>query len=835
MRYYGGQPMAHTATTDDGATTTIDYDGLARINRVTSPVPASGAAVTDMLKYDSLGRIVKRIDSETGTRTYSYGPHGVLDYEIDPMGQKIVFGWDVLHRQTSQQTYALVDGEFAPESLVTVTYDVGFGSNLKGQAATASVTRTLPFEVDAISYGFGYDAWGRQASQAVAIGGKDFPFDLTYDPMGRPLNRTYPSVNGARPQATYNFWESYGGLSTVGYTSDSAVSPITYMTFSDYNARGQAGAATYANGVNERWNYFNNGLLMSHEVTEASNTQLINERAGWNQSNQLSTVLDCNHSTQLPCPAGSGGSDTDLGASYTYELLRLHTMQDADGTQTYCYDNAGNLVQSDGVVFTYDGNQVIGGTDATTPNQCDSDGQGAVFSAQYDTSGHLYDRTIQDTNLRVTTGVEGWLLQTELADKTFQRFTYDYTGQRVAKTVYGPDGTTIDHVVIYPAPDFEITLTNGGVAQYTLYLMGPGGRQVAYTEPLAGTEVDQLAQALGVTLNPATPPVPASTRVFHLDQVGSTQAVTDADGAKYAMVSYDAWGQPTISPAANATFRPLYGGYEFTEETGLYYANARYLDTFSGRFVSADTQVAAGPLVPDAFNDYAYALNNPVLYADPSGHFPIVKVALGVLVGVGLAASGVDVLVLGDMAGEAFGVIGGGLDEGLGGVVDDGSFLEARPVPDESMPLRSPDGPSETPLSRTEKAKKHGANLLETMVQSELVNTAKYSYTHKDGSWNWKSFGYSSGVAALGGLAGYDAGVLADIGAGTGATKDKRFVSSLIRGPIQGAVIADMGRELNHSVLNQSSNRSWVITTGVGGAVGFVFSPLVFGFKGAIE
>jgi hypothetical protein len=51
----------------------------------------------------------------------------------------------------------------------------------------------------------------------------------------------------------------------------------------------------------------------------------------------------------------------------------------------------------------------------------------------------------------------------------------------------------------------------------------------------------------------------------------------------------------------------------------LYFYNARYYDPALGRFVQADTVVPA-PGNPQALNRYAYALNNPLRYTDPTGH-----------------------------------------------------------------------------------------------------------------------------------------------------------------------------------------------------------------------
>jgi len=59
------------------------------------------------------------------------------------------------------------------------------------------------------------------------------------------------------------------------------------------------------------------------------------------------------------------------------------------------------------------------------------------------------------------------------------------------------------------------------------------------------------------------------------------------------------------------------------------YYGARYYDYILGRFISADT-IVPGAMNPQALNRYSYVLNNPLKYTDPTGHFAI----LGVLIGV---------------------------------------------------------------------------------------------------------------------------------------------------------------------------------------------------------
>ena len=61
-------------------------------------------------------------------------------------------------------------------------------------------------------------------------------------------------------------------------------------------------------------------------------------------------------------------------------------------------------------------------------------------------------------------------------------------------------------------------------------------------------------------------------------------------------------------------------GQRLDAETGLYYFNARYYDAAIGRFIQPDSYVQS-PGNPQMLNRYSYALNNPVQFNDPSGHF----------------------------------------------------------------------------------------------------------------------------------------------------------------------------------------------------------------------
>lgn len=61
-------------------------------------------------------------------------------------------------------------------------------------------------------------------------------------------------------------------------------------------------------------------------------------------------------------------------------------------------------------------------------------------------------------------------------------------------------------------------------------------------------------------------------------------------------------------------------GKERDAETGMDYFGARYFSGAQGRFTSPDPLLSSGrPDNPQSWNRYAYVLNNPLRYTDPSG------------------------------------------------------------------------------------------------------------------------------------------------------------------------------------------------------------------------
>ena len=63
-------------------------------------------------------------------------------------------------------------------------------------------------------------------------------------------------------------------------------------------------------------------------------------------------------------------------------------------------------------------------------------------------------------------------------------------------------------------------------------------------------------------------------------------------------------------------------GKERDAETGLDYFGARYMSSAQGNFASPDLPANYLVSLPQSWNKYSYALNNPLAIVDPDGQFP---------------------------------------------------------------------------------------------------------------------------------------------------------------------------------------------------------------------
>jgi len=118
---------------------------------------------------------------------------------------------------------------------------------------------------------------------------------------------------------------------------------------------------------------------------------------------------------------------------------------------------------------------------------------------------------------------------------------------------------------------------------------------------------------LVASITAGTPP---TTVYFHSDHL-STRLITNSTGAAIGQQAHYPFGESWYAQnSANGEF--VLTTYQRDGETGLDYALARYYDSGTARFCSADP-VGGRPGDPQSWNRYVYVRNDPNDLTDPQG------------------------------------------------------------------------------------------------------------------------------------------------------------------------------------------------------------------------
>ncbi len=357
--------------------------------------------------------------------------------------------------------------------------------------------------------------------------------------------------------------------------------------------------------------------------------------------------------------ATSAGVNTDRLSSYNY----------GDDTYYYTYDSMNNISSiSDGTTYTYDdlgrlaqSTSTIMGTRAYT----------------YDNNGNILTRTAGGTtySYSYTSGTD------RLASYNGELCSYDAIGN---PTTYRGKSLTWSHGRQLDKFDTVYFRYNG---------MGQRIKKdtLEFTYDASGNLVQQSNGMKFIYDHTGVVGMEYVNRtyIYRKNPLGDIIAILDESGTVVVEYSYDAWGNYTVVYEKYSGFgntNPFkYRGYYHDKETGLYYLQSRYYDPETGRFINCDSVDYLDPESINGLNLYAYCLNNPIMYCDPTGHDS--KWLGWLLTGVVLAGLAVlTVLTLGAAApitGAAATIVVGatvGASIGFGAsVISQGGFDSANP------------------------------------------------------------------------------------------------------------------------------------------------------------
>jgi RHS repeat-associated protein len=317
----------------------------------------------------------------------------------------------------------------------------------------------------------------------------------------------------------------------------------------------------------------------------------------------------------------------NYGENFCYDKLNRVTSSAGCSATQFSYSDDGNLTSKGGTTGNI--GTITYGTTARTNNA----GPHAVASANgktyfYDANGNVTSTTGGSTssvdympfNLpRSITGSNANI--SGLTSASVLTYNYDADHTRVSEQV--ASGPNAGSSTIYVGPGFfEVANNANGTKEYRHYIGGPDGtigiRTVAVD---ASNNVLTSAAGQGQT-----------TRYWFKDHLGSPASEYDAGAVNLTPLGFDTWGLRRKNTSANSFTQSLttadlasyqsprgYTGHEHLDDVGLIHMNGRIYDPMIGRFMQPDP-VISEPYNSQNFNRYAYVLNNPLMYTDPSGY-----------------------------------------------------------------------------------------------------------------------------------------------------------------------------------------------------------------------
>ena len=311
--------------------------------------------------------------------------------------------------------------------------------------------------------------------------------------------------------------------------------------------------------------------------------------------------------------------------SYNYAgdiiSIRKGSLSSPDNTTgaSYSYDGCGRLIDEVNldleyeIEYVYDINGNLVSVTKTNLNNNTSTTEQYTYSATYKDllvshNGNLITYDTSCNPLTYGNSISfSWnnnhLLQTITINNNTTSFEYDYRGIRTSKT----DSNNVRHS--YFLDDKLIVgerITVGSSFTNNVYLYGVKGPiSIIVDGTIYNLQTNIFGDVVAIFNNSNN-----IVATYIYDAFGN-HVVLDANGNEVSKDNQSHIGR--VNP-----FR--YRGYYYDEETDLYYCESRYYDPKIRRWLTPDGLYYIDINRIDGANPFAYCLNSPIKYSDPSGH-----------------------------------------------------------------------------------------------------------------------------------------------------------------------------------------------------------------------
>lgn len=582
-----------TTGNDDGKITTTTVDAFNRKVQATDPGGtinftyfANGQLKESdyqgnkvQVVIDGWGNKVKLSDPSAGIYTYSYNAFGQLLTESTPNGTT-AFVYDA----TGKTTEKTISGANTNSK---TTYEYNALNQITGSTFvdnTEGKTITNMYEYDSLKR-----LYRTTESSAYAV----FVNQLSFDSLGR-LDKKITSVT-AEGKTSSNTVKNIYQNGFPWQILDDATQQILWQTNS-LNERIQMTGGTFGNGVAIINTYDQYGYIkqIKHDKTSPSAVNIM--------------ILN----TDFEIKRGNLNSRTNSlfsrNETFKYDGLdRLTEYTNAAGVQeSQAYDDRGRITQNNVGTYEYDGTKTYQNKAITATSE----------ALSYYTS--RANQTISYNTFKspveiVEAGVDKISFTYNDANERSSMFYGSLDNDKLLRPLrkhYSADGTM----------EIKHNTTTGAV-EFVTYIGGDG-----YTAPV-------VLKSNGVSQN---------YLYLHRDYQGTIVAVSDQGGAVVEKRLFDAWGAIVkVQDGAGNVLTGLmlldrgYTGHEHLQSVGIIHMNGRLYDPKLHRFLQPDNYVQE-PFNTQNYNKYAYVLNNPLKYTDPSGESYEFAIAVGI--GAAIAA-----------------------------------------------------------------------------------------------------------------------------------------------------------------------------------------------------